>query len=46
MFIIEQLIDGSWVPASSHTNPDDRTVQLQRFLDAGIPTENLRTQEN
>jgi len=45
MLIIEQLIEGNWELASSHTHPVDRDAQYQRIIASGVPADQLRTVE-
>jgi len=43
MFIIEQLVAGEWVCASSHTQIADRDAQWSRLTESGVPSDQLRT---
>jgi len=43
MLIIEQLIEGNWELASSHTQLVDRDAQWSRLTESGVPSDQLRT---
>lgn len=43
MFIIEQLVAGEWVRASSHAQLVDRDAQWSRLTESGVPSDQLRT---
>ena len=42
MYKIERLVGGNWELFSFHTQEIDRDWQWDRFLDLGIPAEELR----